>query len=193
MKKGIFVVVTGASASGKTTVVDELMAALPSATRMVTSTSRSPRPGEVHGKDYFFMSREDFESAIERGDFLEWAENYGNLYGSSRVELERLLQANEVVFGILDIKGAKAMKKEYRDCVTVFLFTPLEDLRIRLEAREGCTRDEIERRLGEAQSETSEAAAFDYTVPNREGKLVQTVEAVQEIIARRQGRSAELA
>jgi guanylate kinase len=190
MKKGIFVLVTGASASGKTTVVNELLSVLPSAARMVTSTTRDPREGEVHGKDYFFLSRDEFEAGIERGDFLEWFENYGNLYGSSRVELERLLAEHEVVFGILDIKGSKVVQKEYPDCVSVFLFTPVEDLKNRIESRGENTPEEIEARLNEAQHENSEAANFNYTVPNREGKLARTVGALQEIISRRQAREA---
>ncbi len=184
MKNGLFVVVSGPSGAGKTTVVERLLAEVPRTARLVTTTSRSPRPGEVDGRDYHFVTREEFVARRERGEFLEWAETYGNLYGSSRPEVDRLRSLNRAVFAVVDIRGARAIKAAYPDCVTVFLQPgSVEELRRRLLERPGKQVTDIETRVSRAADEMANAGDFDRVVMNRDGELDQAVEELKRLIA----------
>jgi len=189
MSKGLYIVVTGASGAGKTTIVEAFLKETPEAARLVTNTSRTPRPGEVDGRDYNFLSREDFIARRERGEFLEWAETYGNLYGSSRIELEKLLAKRPVVFGVLDLVGARAVKKAYPECVTVFV-TPdtVEELRRRLAKRPGTTPADLEKRVAAAAAEMAQAGDFDYRLVNLDGQVPEAVAALRGIIEKAGGR-----
>lgn len=181
--KGVFLVITGPSGSGKTTVVERLLAALPSAARLVTTTTRDPRPKEKNGVDYHFVSREDFIAMRERGEFLEWAEVYGEYYGSSRVVLDDLRGRHGAVFAVLDVQGAASAKREVPDAIVVFLKAPLAQLKERLERRVGMPPDKVARRLAEYERELSTATAFDHMVDCSDGNLGQTCFLITSIIA----------
>lgn len=168
-RKGRLFVVSGPSGVGKGTVVTEVLKRLPNLRRAVTYTTRQPRPGEVQGKDYHFVSREEFERLKEQGAFLEWAEVYGNFYGSPRHEVEQILSSGQDVVLVLDVQGALAVKRQIPDAVLIFLEPPsLEELRRRLEMRGTDPPEVIERRMAKAQWEMEQASKFDHIVLNDE-------------------------
>lgn len=170
-KKGLCFVITGPSGSGKTTVVEKLVSQLTSAARLVTTTTRAPREGERDGIDYHFIDRDDFVARRERGEFLEWAETYGNLYGSSKIELEKLRSSHDVVFAIVDTKGATAYREFVPDAVLVMLTAPIEQLKARLLRRKQVSDAELARRMAEAEAEMAFAPQCHHTVECYDGKL----------------------
>lgn len=181
MDKGTFVIIVGPSAVGKTDIVKELLGHVPQSCRLITSTTRAARPHEVAGEDYHFLSRRDFEVRIEQEEFLEWAEYSGNLYGSSRKVLDDLLGRHVIVFGILDVQGARAAKKLIPDAVTVFVQPgDLKDLERRHLRRKGARPQDIAERLRTAWREIECAGEFDHQVTNIDG---QFQDAVREIMA----------
>jgi guanylate kinase len=183
MPTGTYVIFTGPSAAGKTTVVDELLRRFPSAIRLVTMTTRDPRPGETPGRDYHFLSRPDFERRREQGEFLEWDEHYGDLYGSSRIELDKLLVRHPVVFGIVDVNGAESSKRLKPDAVTVFIdVEDIGQLRQRLLERKGMTPEKLEKRLAAASRERGRAGQFDKVIINRDGRLEETVARCEDLV-----------
>ncbi len=171
MGKGICVVVTGSSGTGKTSLVKRLLEEVTGSARLVTTTSRDPRPEEVDGLDYNFVSRDHFEHMIENGEFLEWEENYGNLYGSERAVLERMLEDYPVVFVALDIRGARTYKENVPGALTLALFVPPEQIPGRILGRAPIDSVELERRVEAVTKEQSEIGIFDYIVENLDGKL----------------------
>ncbi len=180
MSRGKFIIVTGPSAAGKTTVVEALLKRLPSSARLVTTTTRAPRPGEIDGRDYHFLSRDDFERRRDAGEFLEWAENYGRLYGSSGVELDKLLAVHPLVFGVLDVQGAAAVKQARPDALTVFLDVgSLDEIDRRLGSRPGTTPEDLAKRLATARRERSLAGTFDRVVVNHDGRLEETLRTLE--------------
>lgn len=183
MSRGACVIVTGPSAAGKTTVVEALLKRLPSSAKLVTTTTRAPRPGEVDGRDYHFLSREEFERRREAGEFLEWFDNYGRLYGSSGVELDKLLAVHSLVFAILDVRGAAEVKRVRPDSLTVFLDVGnIGDIKARLESRPGITPEDLAKRLATARHEISLAGTFDRVVVNRDGQLTATLKRLEDLV-----------
>ncbi|MCX7643082.1 MAG: guanylate kinase [Armatimonadetes bacterium] len=165
--KGRLFVVSGPSGVGKGTVVAEVLKRLPNLKRVVTYTTRQPRQGEVQGKDYRFVTKEEFERLKEQGAFLEWAEVYGNFYGSPKHEVEQLLSSGQDVVLVLDVQGALAVKREVPEAVLIFLEPPsLDELRKRLETRGTESPEVIERRVAKAKWEMEQASKFDHTVLN---------------------------
>jgi guanylate kinase len=133
----------------------------------VSHTSRPPRPGEVNGKDYFFVSRGEFEAMIARSEFVEWAENYGHLYGTSSAVLDILARENRDVILDVDSRGAKAFKARYPAAVFVFILPPsLEELKNRLRKRGHEDEDALAVRFGNAVAEMGEVMWYDYVIFN---------------------------
>lgn len=181
--KGRLFVVSGPSGVGKGTVVAEVLKRLPNLKRAVTYTTRQPRQGEVQGKDYRFVTREEFERLKEQGAFLEWAEVYGNFYGSPKHEVEQLLSRGCDVVLVLDVQGALSVKQQIPDSVLIFLEPPsLDELKRRLEARGTDPPEVIERRIAKAQWEMGQACKFDHIVLNDEleDAVSQLVKLIQE-------------
>jgi guanylate kinase len=167
MSKGIFIIVSAPSGAGKSSVCQGLMKAFPEIQFSVSYTSRSPRPNEVNGKDYYFISREDFEERIQQGEFIEWVENYGNLYGTSRKLIEE--RAGKGGDWLLDIepRGAKKIKQMLGGGIYVFVLPPSRsELLKRLERRGHETRDAIQKRFEQAESELKEISWYDYVIFN---------------------------
>ena len=182
-EKGLCFVITGPSGSGKTTVVEKLVAQLPSAARLVTTTTRAPREGERDGVDYHFLSREEFIARRERGEFLEWAETYGNFYGSSKVELEKLRGAVGVTFCVIDVQGAEAYRELVPDAILVMLKTPVEQLKGRLLRRKQVPAPELERRMQEAMREMAFADRCHFAIDCVDGQLDTAVFLITSLVA----------
>ncbi|MDQ3077115.1 MAG: guanylate kinase [bacterium] len=179
---GKFVIITGPSGSGKTALVTSILTKIPHSTRLVTTTTRVPRPGEKD--DYFFVLREEFEKGIKNEDFFEYAEVYGNLYGSSKKALESSIRKYEYVFVIIDVKGAQTLKSKIPHAV-VFFISPgtIEDIHDRLlRFRSGISKDELEKRLNTATYELSVAPHFDHIIDNKEGHFKHAVTTLMSLI-----------
>ena len=132
----------------------------------VSCTTREPREGEVHGKHYFFLSKEEFFRRIEENDFLEYDEHFGNYYGTPKSFVEETLKTKSVIMEI-DVVGALNAKKFFPDCVLVMILPPsIEELKKRLVGRGSETAEEIENRLSRIQYEVSQRDKYDYIIVN---------------------------
>jgi len=183
MPKGKLIVVSAPSGSGKTTIVKAVLAAFPEMLFSVSATTRPMRDGEVEGKDYFFLTREEFERRIKTGQLLEWEEIYGDLYGTLKSEVERALSAGKAMVFDIDVKGALSIKRHYpHDAILIFISPPsLEVLRSRLLNRRTEDEETLERRLDRASMELKTASQFDYRVVNDD--LQAAVAEVNKIVA----------
>ncbi len=165
--KGLLIVISAPSGTGKTTLAHMLLKAFPNMEFSVSYTTRKPRLGEVNGKDYFFVDRDTFERMIEEGDFLEWAEVYGNLYGTSRSQVLKALNEGKDVLLDIDTQGALQVKKNFPEAVLIFILPPsLKELERRLRSRGTDDEETIERRLKTARVEIERAPLYDYIVVN---------------------------
>lgn len=183
MPQGLLVVISAPSGGGKNTVVSHLLEVMPASARLVTTTTRAPRPGESDGVDYHFVTRGTFQKKIQLGDFLEWVEFAGNFYGTDRHELEDLLAKNDFIFANIDVRGRKSFEDAGFKCLSIFLLPEnLEVLRSRLARRPKATPAYIEGRLALAAAEIATAPTFDHQVTNREGHLDQTLAEVRAIL-----------
>jgi guanylate kinase len=145
------------------------MEACPEIKFSVSYTSRPPRPNEVNGKDYYFISREEFQARIDQGEFVEWVENYGNLYGSSRKTMEAFLHDGQDLLLDIEPRGARKIKQNFKGGIYVFVLPPSHaELLKRLEGR-GCETDKvIQNRFKQAESELKEVSWYDYVIFNKD-------------------------
>jgi len=167
MDKGTFIVVSAPSGTGKSSICQRLLQACPEIKFSVSYTTRGPRPGEVNGKDYFFISREEFQERRRQGDFAEWAENYGNLYGTSLTTMREFLAKGTTVLLDIEPRGAKEIKQKFRGGTFVFVLPPSrEELLKRLKGRGHESSDVILARYDRAESELKEISWYDYVIFN---------------------------
>ncbi len=165
--KGNLIIVSAPSGAGKTTLVGEALKRDQRIKPSVSYTSRAPRNGEEHEVHYYFVSREQFRSMVERGDFLEWAEVHGNLYGTSRRRVERIRGEGYDVILTIDVQGADQARRIYPDAVSVFILPPsFETLLDRLDARGANHSDDLKLRLRNALDELAQFKNFDYLIIN---------------------------
>lgn len=182
--KNLLIVLSGPSGVGKGTVVKRLLGKGGYALS-VSCTTRAPRPGEVDGKSYFFISREEFLEKIEKGGFLEYNRHFENYYGTPREYVESELEKRNVLLEI-EVDGALQVKKAYPGAILIMLLPPsVEELRARLIGRGSESREKIEERLSRMDYELSKKTLYDYTVVN--DNLEECVEKVLNII-RREGK-----
>lgn len=175
-------VLTGPSGAGKSSIAKALYAQPElHIQKFITCTTRSPRPGEVNGKDYWFLTQEDFEKRIAEQDFFEWAQVYGHYYGSSTQEMERVIQGTHPVLVVLDVQGAKTVKKLYPETTVIFLDAPKDSLIHRLEDR-GTSMDDLEKRTKKIDEEEQFRDLADFTVQNLDGGLEAAIELVKRIV-----------
>jgi guanylate kinase len=169
MAKGLFIVVSAPSGAGKSSICQRFMQACPEVKFSVSYTSRPPRPNEVNGKDYYFISREEFQARIDEGEFVEWVENYGHFYGSSRKTMEEFLHDGQDLLLDIEPRGARKIKQNFKGGVYVFVLPPSRaELLKRLEGR-GCeTGEVIQNRLDQAESELKEISWYDYVIFNKD-------------------------
>jgi guanylate kinase len=167
MDKGTFIVVSAPSGTGKSSICQRFLKACPEIKFSVSCTTRLPRPGEVDGKDYFFISREEFQKRIEQGEFAEWAENYGNLYGTSLKTMKELLVGGSNLLLDVESRGARKIKQKFRGGTFVFILPPSrEELLKRLQGRGHESAEVIQTRFDRAESELQEISLYDYVIFN---------------------------
>lgn len=162
-------IISAPSGSGKSTLVKELMKTVPDLRFSVSYTTRQPRGRERDGEEYFFVSREDFEARIRRDEFLEWAEVFGNYYGTHRSELDRAARAGVDLVLDIDVQGARQLIDRIPGAVSIFILAPSREiLEQRLRARSQDSEPVIERRLREAAEEIRNYSQYDYVLVNHE-------------------------
>ncbi len=168
-ERGLLLVVSGPSGSGKTTVLTRLMQDRDDVFFSVSSTTRTPRPGERDGTDYNFVCAEKFEEELDAGHFLEWAEFAGNLYGTPAAPVLEAINLGKVVILDIEVRGALQVKEKYPDAVLIYLWTgSFEELERRLRRR-GTEREEVlRRRLEIAMEEYKAIGEYKYKVLNYE-------------------------
>ncbi len=174
-------VISGSSGVGKGTVIKEFLSRNPEFKLSVSCTTRGMREGEVHGKNYFFLTKEEFQKCVEDGDFLEWAEFSGNCYGTKKSFVEKCLNNGENLILEIDTKGALNVKSIMPDAVLIFIAPPsLEELEARLRGRHTETEEAIQKRLASIKLEIENSKKFDYVIVN--DTVENAVEKLESII-----------
>ena len=167
MKKGLLIVISGASGTGKGTVCKELLARERGVAFSVSATSRAPREGEQDGREYYFRTRAEFEAMIAEGAFLEYADVYGNYYGTPLAPIEARRSAGEEILLEIDKKGALNVMERCPDGTFIFLLPPsLEELRRRITGRGTESKESLARRLAAARDEIRLGRRYRYAVLN---------------------------
>ena len=165
--RGMLIVVSSPSGGGKGTLIDRVLKTVPGVSYSVSYTTRQPREGEQHGREYYFVSPDVFDEMIHRGEFLEWANVYGSLYGTSLAQVDRERAAGHDIILEIDVQGASSIRALVDDAVTVFILPPSFDLlRNRLVARGTDSPADLERRLRGAPGEVEQYKYFSYVILN---------------------------
>jgi len=185
--RGLLFVVSAPSGAGKTTLVEHLVQILPNLRKSRSYTSRPARDGEQDGVDYNFVGRPEFQQMIDEQAFLEWADVFGNMYGTSAIDTERMVTDGQDVVLVIDVQGARQVKAHGMDHTSIFVLPPSFDvLERRLRGRSKDTELQMQRRLNTARAEASSYKDYDYVVVN--DQLEPTVVRLQEIIAAERSR-----
>jgi guanylate kinase len=185
LRRGRLIVVSGPSGAGKSTLIREALEAVPELAYSVSATTRRPREGEVDGRDYVFLSREEFERWIHEGRFLEWAEYSGNLYGTLEQRVDKLLRSGQSVILEIELQGARLVRQNRPDAVMVFVRAPsLEETRKRLRGRATEDEEALEARMTTAVQEVAARDEFDREVVNgdREQACEDMMRTMRDII-----------
>jgi guanylate kinase len=178
---GLLIIISAPSGTGKSTLCRKLISNFPSARYSVSLTTRAPRRGEVQGKDYFFVSKNEFKQKIKRDDLSEWALVHGHYYGTPKDFLKKnLLRGKDVVLDI-DVRGAMKLKKKYPQAIFIFLAPPsFSELERRIKWRKRNSEATIKKRLTNARWEMGRIGSYDYLVIN--DRLVDAFTQVKSII-----------
>ena len=191
-RRGIIFIVSGPSGAGKSTLVAAILAKLPGITLSVSCTTRLPRADERNGRDYHFVSPADFTARRDAGEFAEWAEVHGALYGTARAPLEDAVSHGEDILLDVDVQGARQLKAIYGDAAVAVMVLPpsWDELETRLRARR--TEDEatLARRLTRAREEANEVRKYDYRIENSD--RAQAIAILEGIILAERARTARL-
>lgn len=180
-KRGLLIVISGFAGSGKGTLMKRLTGDYENYALSVSMTTREPRPGEVHGREYFFVSKEEFEQKIQDGGLIEYASYVEHYYGTPRVYVEEQIAAGKDVILEIEIQGALKVKKRFPDAVLIFVLPPsVEELYQRLKRRGTETEDVIRKRMCRAAEEARAIEKYDYIMINDE--LERSVKELHGII-----------
>ncbi len=164
---GKLIVLTGPSGVGKGTLMRSLLARHPELYYSVSATTRSPRPGEIDGKDYYFISRSKFEQLMAAGEFLEWAEFAGNYYGTPREPVINQICSGKLVVLEIELEGARQIRRSFPEALSIFILPPsFSELEKRIRTRGQDSEEAIARRLRRAQDEINAADEFDIQIVN---------------------------
>ena len=178
---GNLFIVSAPSGAGKTSLVNGLLANNSEIDLSVSYTTRAPRPGEVEGVDYHFISREIFLAMAKHGDFLESAEVYGNLYGTSQSWIEAETKSGRDILLEIDWQGAAQVRQTFKSCISIFILPPsMQVLETRLRGRAQDSAEVIARRLAAAKEDVAHIAEFDYVIIN--DKLDEALQQLNAII-----------
>jgi guanylate kinase len=179
--KSKYIVFSAPSGAGKTTIIKVLLDEISDMALSISATTRPMRDGEKDGKDYFFMSKQEFEEAIESNRFLEHETVHDNLYGTLKDKVDNLVKAGKSVVFDIDVKGARALKEHYPDAILIFIKPPNEEiLKERLINRKSEDQKTLDRRLERLAFEYEQADFFDYHIVN--DNLNEAVKEVKKII-----------
>lgn len=183
-KKGTLVIISAPSGGGKTTVIRKLMARIPHSGKVVTTTTRPPRPKEHDGVDYYFIDQKTFNERVQKGGFVEHVKYAGHQYGLEKAELTRKLAVHPVVFAPLEIQGKRRLDELKIPHVAIFLLPEsIDALKNHIRGRRGSMSDTVlYERLAIAEQELRAAEGYQYRVYNKEGKLRQTMEEIMRIL-----------
>lgn len=180
-KKGILIVISGPSGAGKGTICKSLLDKHDDLYLSVSATTREPRKGEIHGVNYYFLTKEEFECKVSEKDFLEWAQVYGNYYGTPKSNVDEMLNAGKNVILEIDIQGALKIKENSEDGVFIFILPPsMEELKKRIVNRQSETQESLMRRFSSAYQEINYISKYNYGVIN--DTVENAVQKVENII-----------
>ncbi len=190
-RRGTLVVVSAPSGAGKTTLCHEVRSVVPDLFYSVSYTTRAPRPGEINGTDFHFVSEAEFAAMRDRDEFAEWAEVHGQLYGTPAKALESALARGLDVLLDIDTHGARQLRQRYPEAVSVFIMAPsMAELEGRLRERKSDAPGEIARRLARARDEIAAWRQYDYLIINRDVK--EAVDQLATIIQAERWRTSRL-
>ncbi len=185
----LLIVISGPSGVGKDTVLEEIKSRGLPFHFVITATTRDPRPGEVDGIDYFFVSEDEFARMIDEDELLEYAIVYQDYKGIPKSQVREALQSGKHVVMRIDVQGAATIRKLAEDALLIFLSTKTEqELVERLRKRKTETKESINLRIATARQEMKKIEIFDYVVINKEGQLEETVDVIEAIINAEQHR-----
>ncbi|MFC1978662.1 guanylate kinase [Chloroflexota bacterium] len=186
----LLIVISGPSGVGKDTVINEIKKLNNSVHHTVTTTTRPKRHGEADGIDYRFATEVEFKRMIDHGDFLEWAEVYGNLYGTPKDQIRHALAQGHDVIAKVDVQGALNIKKLIPDALFIWISAPsIEHLDARLRSRNTDSKQNIELRIETAHREVKLVHHFDYEVINEDGHSDKTASEILDIVKAEKNRS----
>ena len=181
MMSGKLVVLTGPSGVGKGTIVHSLLNRYPDLYLSISATTRSPRAGEIHGKDYYFVNNEKFEEMIRQNQLLEWAQYAGNYYGTPRLNIEDKISKGFIVLLEIEVAGAKTIKKTFSNVLRIFILPPsFTELENRLRGRATDSEQAIKKRLKLSKEELAVSQELDKVIIN--SNLEKTLEQLELII-----------
>ena len=190
--RGLLFIVSAPSGTGKTTLVEKLVQRIPNLCLSRSYTSRAARPGEQDGVDYNFISRQRFEEMIHAGEFLEWADVFGNYYGTRAADTERCLGNGQDLVLVIDVQGARQVRNSGTASIGIFVLPPsAQILEQRLRGRSKDSEDAIRKRLEAACREVGEFASYEYVVVNDE--LEACVERIKAIVLAERARPRVMA
>lgn len=183
MNKGKLVIISSPSGGGKDSIISALLKIIPNSTRLITTTSREPRPGNQNGIDYYFVSQAEFENKIQNEEMVEYNNYAGNYYGIEKKNLILALENNEWVFTQIEVNGKQHLDEQNIPNISIFLLPEnLEILAKRIRNRGGLDEEKIKERLEIAQKEINKSVLYDYQIVNVDGKFEETVSKIREIL-----------
>lgn len=185
MKKGHLFILSGPAGAGKGTLRKRLFQAMPDLAFSVSCSTRAPRPGEVDGRDYFFIGAEQFERQVREGAFLEWAHVHGNMYGTRREDVERRLASGGDMILEIDVQGCRQVKSRMPEAIRIFVTVPsLDELERRLESRGTETPEQLDLRLRNAAKELMQAGEYEHIIVNDDVNIAsrQLIELVKSYV-----------